>query len=248
MFPLGIVNVRDPILDAMSWFQLDPPSIAHRARAAGSPIPSLGASIARGVIGFTLVSLAGFVPWAFFGSWFRAPGRGGEVGMYLACALVFIVLSGLFLHRLILGPGSLPRFYKLFTPAFTVYSIAWILGWMTLRGHPGSIVGLLSGTALMGAILALAFDAKAQMLPVIAALFLLNSAAYFVGGAIEGWIIQLPKCEFAGVSLARPQQRILAMMSWGLFYGLGLGAGLGLAFHLCQSRARAILRGESGSV
>lgn len=229
----------------MSWFQLDPPSIAARVRAASSPIPSLGASITRGVIGFTLVSLAGFVLWAFFGKWFRAPGRGGEVGMDVACALAFLVLGGLFLHRLILGTGSLSRFYKLFTPAFTAYSIAWIVGWMTLRGHPGSIAGLLSGTALMGAMLALAFDAKGRMLPLIAALFLLNSAGYFIGGLVEGWIIHLPKCEFAGVSLARPQQRILAMMSWGLSYGLGFGAGLGIAFHLCQSRARALLRGES---
>jgi hypothetical protein len=225
----------------MSWFQLDPPSIADRVRATNSPIPSLGASITRGVIGFTLVSLAGFVPWAFFGKWFRAPGRGGEPGMYVACALVFLMLSGLFLHRLILGTGSLSHFYKLFTPAFTAYSIAWIVGWMMLRGHPGSIAGLLAGTALMGAMLALAFDAKRQMLQIIAALFLLNSAGYFIGGWVEGWIIHLPKCEFAGVSLARPQQRILAMMSWGLFYGIGFGAGLGVAFHHCQSRARSLL-------
>ena len=229
----------------MSWFQLDPQSVAERTRAANSPLPSLGAFVARGMIGFTVVSLAGFVPWAFLGRWFRAPGHGGEVGVYVACALVFIVLSGLFLHRLILGSGALGRFYKLFTLAFIIYSIAWIIGWMTLRGHPGSIVGLLSGTALMGAILALAFDAHGQMFKVIAALFVLNSAGYFVGGWAEGWIVQLPKCEFFGVSLAKPQQRILAMMSWGLFYGLGFGAGLGLAFYLCQSRARALLSGES---
>jgi hypothetical protein len=226
----------------MSWFQLDPQSIADRARAANSPVPSLGASITRGVIGFTVISLAGFVPWAFFGKWFRAPGHGGEVGMYAACALLFIVLSGLFLRRLIIGPGSMGRFYKLFTPAFAVYSIAWIVGWMTLRGHSGSVVGLLAGTALMGAMLALAFDAKGQMLKIIVALFLLNSAGYFIGGVIEGWIIHLPKGEFAGVSLPKAQQRILAMMSWGLFYGLGFGAGLGLAFHLCQGRVRELLR------
>jgi hypothetical protein len=34
---------------------------------------------------------------------------------------------------------------------------------------------------------------------------------------------------------------LLAKLSWGLFYGLGLGAGLGLAFHVCQRRARALL-------
>lgn len=164
--------------------------------------------------------------------------------MYVACALVFVVLSGLFLHRLIIGPGSLARFYQLFTPAFTAYSVAWIIGWMSLRGHLGSVVGLLAGAVLMGAIFALAFDARDQMFKVIAALFLLNSAGYFIGGWLEAWLVHLPKCEFAGVSLARRSQMILAMMSWGLFYGLGLGAGLGVAFYLCQSRARALLRGE----
>ena len=161
--------------------------------------------------------------------------------MYLACAVVFLLLSGLLLHRLILGAGSLSRFYRVFTPAFTAYSIAWIVGWMTFRGHTGSVVGLLSGTILMGLVLCLAFGAMNQLLKVIATLFLLNSLGYFVGGIVEGWLLHLPQCEFFGVSLAKPQQRLLAMLSWGLFYGLGLGAGLGHAFHLCQTRARALL-------
>ncbi len=225
----------------MSWFQLDPQSLAERVRTSGSSVPSLGGSLMRGTLGFTLVSLAGFVPWAFFGKWFRQPGHGGEAGMYAACALVFLVLSGVFMHRLILGPGSLRRFYLIFTPAFTLYSIAWIIGWMTLRGHPGSLVGLLAGTAVMGILLALAFDAREQMLKVILALFVLNSAGYFIGGWVEGWLIGLQECSFFGVSLAKPQQRLLAMMSWGLFYGIGFGAGLGLAFHWCQTRARQLL-------
>ena len=164
--------------------------------------------------------------------------------MYAACALVFLVLSGLLMHRLILGPGSLRRFYLIFTPAFTLYSIAWIIGWMTLRGHPGSIVGLLSGTILMGLVLAAAFDAWGQALQVILALFVLNSAGYFIGGWVEGWLIRLEECSFFGVSLAKPQQRILAMMSWGLFYGIGFGAGIGAAFHRCQQKARSLLAGR----
>lgn len=161
--------------------------------------------------------------------------------MYAACALVFLLLSGVFLHRLLLGPGSLRRFYLLFTPAFVLYAIAWIVGWMALRGHPGSLVGLLSGTILMGLVLVRAFGAKGQAVRVIAALFVLNSAGYFIGGWVEGWLIHMEECRFFGVSLAKPQQRLLAMMSWGLFYGIGLGAGLGLAFHWCQTEARRLL-------
>ena len=209
----------------MSWFQLDPQSIADRARVAGATAPSLGASIMRGTLGFTLISVAGFVPWAVFGRWFHA--HGGEAFMYAACALVFIFLTSPLLHRLIIGPGSVSRFYKLFGLSFTAYSVAWIVGWMTLRGHPGSIVGLLSGTVIMGCMLAAAFDAWHAVVKVILALFILNSAGYFIGGVSEASLMKVHK--------------ITAMLSWGVFYGLGLGAGLGLAFHFCQQRAREIL-------
>ena len=57
----------------MSWFQLDPKSIAERAQVDGADanIPTLASSLWRGVIGFTIVSVAGFVPWAVFGRWFQ---------------------------------------------------------------------------------------------------------------------------------------------------------------------------------
>ncbi len=213
----------------MSWFQLDPQSLADRTRASGATIPPLGASLVRGMVGFTVVSVAGFVPWAVFGRWFSQ--RIGEAGLYAVCALVFIGLSGPLLHRLILGSGSLSRFYKLFSAAFAAYSVAWIAGWMSLRGHPGSLVGLLAGTAVMGTILATAFEARRELPRVIGALFVLNSLGYFIGGEFEAALIH--------------HQALAAKLMWGVCYGLGLGAGLGLAFYLCQSRARELLRGES---
>jgi hypothetical protein len=215
----------------MGWFQLDPESIAGRASAAGSPIPSPGATIVRGIVGFTVVSVAGFVPWAVLGRWLHQ--HVGEAGMYAVCALVFILLSGPMMHRLIMGPGSLSRFYKLFTVSFVAYSVAWIVGWMALRGHPGSVAGLLAGTAVMGWMLVSAFDARRETWKVIAALFALNAAGYFVGGVIEAALYR--------------EHRLLAMLLWGASYGMGFGAGLGVAFYLCQSRARAILSGAPGS-
>jgi hypothetical protein len=209
----------------MSWFQLDPQSIADRARLAGSTAPTLAASVLRGAIGFTLVSVAGFVPWAVFG--LRLRKQIGEAGLYAICALVFIGLSAPLLHRLMIGPGSLPRFYKLFSASFAAYSVAWILGWMTLRGHPGSLAGLFAGTAVMGWMLATAYEAQASLVSIIAALFLLNSLGYFVGGVFEGKLMHhLP---------------LFAKLQWGICYGLGFGAGLGIAFYLCQDRARALL-------
>lgn len=211
----------------MSWFQLDPSAIADRARTgdASARVPSLAASIGRGTIGFTLVSVAGFTPWAVFGRWFHR--QIGEAGLYAVCAIVFIGLSGLLLHRLIIGAGSLGRFYKLFSIAFAAYSVAWIVGWMTIRGHAGGLAGLFAGTALMGWILATAFEARGRVVKVIAALFVLNAIGYFVGGEIEAVLIR--------------RNALAAKLLWGVSYGIGLGAGLGLAFYFCQDAARALL-------
>lgn len=221
-----LVSTESPAaLPLMSWFQLDPPSIAARARAAGASSPSLGTSLLRGIVGFTIVSVAGFVPWAVYGrQLYRLI---GEAGLYAVCALVFIGLSGPLMHRLIIGPGSLARFYKLFGLSFAAYSVAWIVGWLVLRGHPGSLAGLLAGTAIMGWMLATAFEARDAVLKVIAALFVLNSLGYFIGGVIEAALIR--------------QHALAAKLLWGVSYGFGFGAGLGLAFHLCQSQARALL-------
>lgn len=206
----------------MSWFQLDPASTAQRVRSAGTPLPSLGASVVRGAIGFTLLSVAGFAPWAVTG---RALYHAiGEAGMYAVCALVFLALSGPLLHRLLIGPGSLGRFCKVFDIAFTAYSVAWIIGWMSLRGHVGSLAGLFAGTAVMSVILAAAFDARASLLKLIAVLFLANAAGYFVGGVAEANV--------PGVA---------GKLLWGVCYGVGFGAGLGYAFHECQSAARRLL-------
>jgi hypothetical protein len=221
----------------MKCLQLDAESVAARVQASGRPaeIPSLASSLGRGIIGFTIVSIAGFAPWAIGGRWFSK--NLGEAGLYGVCALVFIAASGLLLHGLIIGPGSLVRFYKLFSLAFAAYSVAWMAGWMTLRGYPGSIAGLLAGTILMGLLLTWAFNVRAQALQVIAALFLLNSAGYFIGGWVEAGVGSL-----GGTSLTRSTQLVLAKSLWGVCYGLGFGAGLGLAFYLCQNKTRAFLK------
>jgi hypothetical protein len=213
----------------MALFQLDPESIAKRARAASSPVhvPTLRESILRGIIGFMIVSIAGFAPWPIFERWVRGL---GEMELYVACTVVFIAMSGICLHRLIIGPGSLSRFYKLFSLAFLAYAIAWVGLWMWLRGSSGVWTGLLAGNLVMAAILAFAFDAQRSIIAVFVALFALNTIGYFLGEALEVRLIH--------------DHRAAAMLLWGACFGVGFGAGLGLAFHLCQSRARAML-GES---
>jgi len=210
----------------MALFQLDPQSIVARVRSSGVPArpPTLSESVMRGIIGFTLVSVAGFSPWAIFDRWFHAA---GEAGLYVACTAVFILLSGPCLHRLIIGPGSLSRFYKLFSVAFVAYAVAWVAFWMWLRADAGIIAGLFAGTAAMGAILAFAFDAHRATWKIILALFVLNALGYHAGGWIEGKLAI--------------QHRLAGMLLWGVCYGIGFGAGLGVAFYFCQEGARAAL-------
>src|SRR5690349_10152646 len=135
-------------------FGLSCEHIVARVKASGSVprLPSFTESVLRGMIGFTVVSLGGFAPWVFGSRWFHQ--HLGEAGLYAVCAVVFIGLSELLLHQLIIGPGSLIRFYKIFILAFLFYAIAWTIGGMALRGHLGSIVGLLAGTDAMGTTLA----------------------------------------------------------------------------------------------
>lgn len=226
----------------MAWFQLDPESIAQRVQGDRNPqpFPSVAGALLRGALGFCLVSIAGFVPWAIFGQPLHR--LAGEAGMYAACAAVFVALSGLVLHPLILGPGSLGRFYRLFAVAFSAYSVAWILGWMLFRGHTGSLVGLLAGTVIMGWILTRAFDAPTALLPVVLALFIGNAAGYFIGGWVEGALAGFRGPDVFGIPLSKTFRMRTAMLSWGVFYGLGFGAGLGFAFHRCQRQVHERLR------
>jgi len=215
----------------MSWFQLGSDELAQRARAgcgAATHLSSMVESITRGLIGFTIMSIAGFAPWALSGlHLYRSI---GEAGLYAVCALVFIVLSGPLLHRLIIGPGSLWRFYLLFSLAFFAYAAAWTVSWMTLGGNKGSIVGLLMGTVLMGWMLAAAFDAHRAAPVVIAALFVGNAIGYFSGG----WLLDV-------LSSTRTHP-VLDKLAWGVCYGIGFGAALGFAFHVCQRAARDRLK------
>jgi hypothetical protein len=176
----------------------------------------------------TIVSIAGFLPWPIIDRWLPA---WREMQLYIACTVIFIGLSGVCLHRLIIGPGSLPRFYKLFSLSFIAYAAGWIALWVALRDHTGTIAGGFAGTAAMGAILSLAFAAPRTMPQVIAAIFILHTLGYSAGEWIALKLIV--------------DHRFTAVILWALCYGLGFGAGLGAAFHLCQSQAREIIRKSS---
>lgn len=218
--------------------------MVDRAKASGLPVhvPTLGRSLWRGAVGFTVVSLGGFAPWV-------VAGRGvyqavGELGLYAACAVVFVSLSGLLLHRLVIGPGALPRFYAVFSGGFAAYAVGWTVGWMALRGPIGGLVGLLAGAVAMGIILTRAFSARGVLWKIVGVLFLGNALGYFGGGwAYEG-LAGLDRLNVLGFALDRSAQAALAKVLWGLLYGLGFGVAIGFAFHACQAEARRRLAGE----
>jgi hypothetical protein len=192
--------------------------------------------VLRGTLGFTVLGLAGFLPWAL------GLGRTlGEGGMYAVCALAFVGLSGPLLHQLIIGPGSLGRCYGLFGVAFIAYAVIWCALWFGLRFKGNDYVGLALGLTAFGTIVAAAFDARTALLKSILALIVLHALGYYLGGVAYGNIGARTDLELLGTTLTKRQTATLARLLWGLGYGIGFGAGLGLAFYFCQERTRRLL-------
>ncbi|HMP82947.1 MAG TPA: hypothetical protein PKA41_09635 [Verrucomicrobiota bacterium] len=223
-------------------FGLDPQNLAARVKASGQAVrlPSVTESVLRGMVGFTLVSLGGFGPWVLAGRWFYR--NVGELGLYVVCAVVFVGLSGLLMHRLIIGPGSLSRFYKVFSVAFVAYAVAWTVGWMSFRGVTGSVVGALAGMAVMGGVLAVGFAARDAVWKIIIVLFVANAAGYFIGEWAYKGVLSLKEGNASGIVLEQSTRAALSKLAWGLIYGLGSGAGIGWAFYVCQTKARQLIR------
>jgi hypothetical protein len=196
-----------------------------------SKAPCAFHSIIRGSIGFGVVGIAAFSVWASAGHWFQT--HLGEAGLYVACALVFICLSGLLLHPLLRGPGALPRFYTTFIPAFLAYAIIWCTAWFLLRFGPGEWLGSLFGTAAFVAVVSWRLQNFKGFLQTSLVVFALNSAGYFLGGKMMHWLLGATGSALFS-ELSKPDLMIVAKLGWGLLYGLGFGAGIGYAFYSVQ--------------
>lgn len=114
------------------------------------------------------------------------------------------------------------------------------MSWISLRGNLGSIVGLLTGTGVMAWILVRSSHALKLFLPEAMALIFPNSVGYFAGGWLEAAIAQSRGNELLGLEMAKSTRRSLAMLSWGVCYGVGFGTGLGLAFYWCQAKSHSL--------
>jgi hypothetical protein len=188
----------------------------------------------RGSIGFVIVSLGAFSVWALGGRWFEA--HFGEAGLYSACALVFLGLSGVLLHPLVRGTGSFLRFYAVFLPAFLAYAIIWCAAWFILHFGLGEWLGSFFGTAAFVSVAGWRFRNYHGWLTLILVVFGFHSAGYFLGGWSMYWVAG-PTGSAMLTGLSKHGIGIVAKLSWGLWYGLGFGAGIGCAFYYLQ-RAR----------
>ena len=208
------------------------PSGPSTATGPVIPIACVIHAMVRGSIGFGAVSLLGFSVWAFGERRFH--GRLGEAGLYGACALVFVGSSGLFLHRLMRGPGSLLRFYKLFIPAFLAYAVTWCAAWFTLRFGLGEWLGSLLGTTAFVATTSWLLKSYCGFTKAAIVLFGFHSAGYFLGGQLMHWLTG-PAGHTLLAQTNKEELSIITKLSWGLLYGLGFGAGIGYTFHVFQA-------------
>lgn len=151
--------------------------------------------------------------------------RLGELGAYIAWTLAFILLGGAVLGSLVSDSRwRLPKFYLLWGIAFFAYAAGWVCAYFVLRGVLGEWVGSLLGSLLMTGVFALGFSA-ARLIPQLSVLlFILNSAGYFLGSAINDQLGGRP-----------------GMLLWGLIYGLFLGAGIGAILSKLQQTPRNVL-------
>lgn len=190
-------------------------------------------AVIRGSFGFGLVSLAAFSVWAFGGKWFQ--NHLGEAGLYGACAVVFVALSGVALHPLVGGPSSALRFYSIFIPAFLGYTVVWCIAWFVLRFGPGEWLGSLLGSTAFVGIASWRLRNTRGLVQTSLIVFGLNCAGYFLGGRLMHWLLGPTGSAMLG-GLSKPGLLILAKLAWGLVYGLGFGAGIGYAFYAVQQR------------
>ncbi len=200
----------------MRFFGFFPGAILARSPAGElKRPPSLLFSIVYGALSVGAVSLLAYSIFAY-----RLVQ--GTAAMYSAIAAVYLLLTGLALSRLVLGPGAVARFALLFATAFLAYALVWCAFWFGLRGkHHADLWGAAVGLALMTWLMQRAFARTDDFLPAFAVLFAFHTHGYYAGDVLH-------------VLVPGSSGRLL----WGVAHGLGFGAGLGYLLHHVQAPLR----------
>lgn len=187
----------------------------------------------QGALRFAVVSVAAFSVWAFAGRWFYR--TVGELGLYVATAVVFLALSAWLLAPLVVRGLTFRRFTAVFSVAFLAYAAAWCAAWFALRDGPGEWLGSLVGSVAFAALVCRALGRPSATWQCAAVLFVTHSAGYFLGGMLYAWLTG-PAAAEALPGVGRANLALAAKLGWGLLYGLGFGAGLGFTFFTAQRR------------
>lgn len=172
---------------------------------------------------FTLTSLASFSIWALGSGLYSS-----EPGLYAFCAIVFLGFGGFSLTpgAGLSGAKTKAKLALRFAIGFAIYSLVWSVAWFTFRNTFGEVIGSFFGLIALVSVLRLGTPREAGgLLAAVALVFLWHTLGYYTGGlAYEALqnrgpgAVELPFERKTVVTLAR--------LSWGLFYGLGLGYGL----------------------
>lgn len=170
---------------------------------------------------FTLVALASFCCWAFGGNWFSS-----EPLLYTACAVVFLGLGGVALLPGLPQEERCPlRFTISFGLGFLAYAVIWSILWFSLPTTLGEILGSGLGIAALVAVLDKRHSLQIPYLPAVSLVFLFHTVGYYAGDffyiALQG---RGPRA--ISLDMETGTVRTIARLSWGLFYGLGLGSGI----------------------
>lgn len=185
----------------------------------------MAGAMTLGAVSFAVVSVLGFAVWAVGGKWLQA--RFGEIGVFAACAIVFLGASGLLMHPLIHGSNRLLRFYAVFIPSFFAYALLWSLSWFLFHFGLGEWLASLLGSVAFVAMASWRLGGRGGFWKACAVAFVAHSAGYFLGGKWMAWM-----GSHGGLAggLSKAQGALLAKLGWGMLYGLGFGAGIGYTF------------------
>ncbi|MSO23265.1 MAG: hypothetical protein EXQ58_08450 [Acidobacteria bacterium] len=191
------------------------PATRNRVSSEGSSLKLSGFQFA-GSLRFGLASLLVYATVPFGERWMHE--HLGPLGAYGVWTLLFISFGGFALKPLVVQARAKRTFWLWFSLAFFAYAASRIASYFTLRGAAGEWLGSLVGSATLGMVLAVVFDARRRYPRISAELFVAHSAGYFLG-------------EWLHHSLHGK----IGMLLWGACYGLGFGFGLVRALYLAQT-------------
>jgi len=173
---------------------------------------------------FCIVSLIAFSLWAFPLTFLR-----GAAKLYPAIALVFI-LGG--------APSMLPAFRQnngsvgqvkyllLFWPAFIVFAAGWWIFWEIFLNHIGEVFGSFLGLAGMILVFKFGFRTTRSWGTLTAIAFTWYTVTYYLSE------FSYTELKTLNGSWAVP----LARLSWGLFFGIGMGTALAFVTDSLRSK------------